>query len=296
MQGFVQSAAADLDSIGESPFVWLLLSSTLGVLAGAFIRFGFEDLLRPFVGSRLEARQVARKYTVPLLRSAEALERRINILVKSEADRWFETDEYFRLSTLYVFGEYLGWIRILEQSFGFLPFESSRKGKKFQKRLRGFFLALSSHTYFEEKAPEEAIGASSIARFKLTAIGEMMLTADQRKVIEYTNFVQKYRSDIEYRSWFADLAVFLEAATSEDPLRWDRLILMGANLRALIRFLDPHGAMVKRRKVYNLERLHHTDVIELLRARFPELIPAPKELDRLRAKYDDLRELASSES
>jgi hypothetical protein len=40
---------------------------------------------------------------------ALALERRINIMVRNEEKRWFSTDEYMRLSTLYIFGEYLGW-------------------------------------------------------------------------------------------------------------------------------------------------------------------------------------------
>lgn len=277
MAGFAQLTLPELGSIDSAPALFLL-GSLLGGVVGASIKFGFEDLLRPLVGTRREVRKVSRRYTVPLLRSAEALERRINILVKSEANRWFETDEYFRLSTLYVFGEYLGWIRVLEQSFGFLPFESSRKGKRFNDRLHGFFLALSSHTYFQKEASEEIVGNSSVARLKLTAIGEMMLTPDQGKVVKYTDFVQRYRRDIEYRAWFADLEAFLKAATPKDPLRWDRLILMGANLRGLICFLDPRGTMVKRRRAYNLELLHNPQLIDSLREEFPKLIPPPQEL------------------
>lgn len=269
-------------SLNQDPLLWLLLSSILGGIIGASIKFGFEDLLRPFVGSRREARRVVSKYTTPLLRSAEALERRINIMINNEAHRWFETDEYFRLSTLYVFGEYLGWVRIVEQSFGFLPFESSRKGGKFNRRLNGIFRALSSHAYFRTE-PEDAVGDSLIERFKLTAIGEMMIGVDQGKVIEYTDFVQRYRSDMNYKSWFADLEAFLEKATPSDSLRWDRLILTGAHLRVLICFLDPRGAMVPWRKASNLERLYHAQIIESLRRDFPKkLIRSPEELETAR--------------
>jgi len=270
------------ETVDQSPVLWLLLSSIIGGVVGASIKFGFEDLLRPFIGSRREARQLVSKYTTPLLRSAEGLERRINILVNNAEHCWFETDEYFKLSTLYVFGQYLGWVRIVEQSFGFLPFESSRKGSKFNRRLHGVFRALSSHAYFR-KDPQEAVGDSLIERFKLTAIGEVMIAADQGKVIEYTDFVQRYRSDGQYRTWFADLEAFLEAATPDDPLRWDRLILTGAHLRALICFLDRRGNMVHSRKASNLERLNHTQVIESLRRDFPDLIRSPEELAAARS-------------
>lgn len=273
--------AALSETAKESPIVWFLVSLGGGVL-GASIKFGFEDLLRPFVGDRREARRLVGKYTVPLLRSAEALERRINILVNNEEHRWLESDEYFRLSTLYVFGEYFGWIRIVEQSFGFLPFESSRKGSKFNLRLNGVFRALSSHAYFRGESEQE-VSDSLIERFKLTAVGEVMINADGNRVIEYTDFVQRYQNDARFRSWFEDLEAFLIAATPDDSLRWDRLILTGAHLRALICFLDKRGNMVRYRKVSNLERLHHTEVIESLRKDFPKLIRSPTELAKARS-------------
>ncbi len=259
----------------------LFLVSLGGGVLGASIKFGFEDVLRPFVGNRREARHLVSKYTVPLLRSAEALERRINILVNNAEHRWFETDEYFRLSTLFVFGEYFGWIRIVEQSFGFLPFESSKKGAKFNRRLNGIFRALSSHAYFRKES-DQAVSESLIERFKLTAIGEVMINADGNRVIEYTDFVQRYRSDGQYRSWFEDLDAFLRAANPDDPLRWDRLILTGAHLRALICFLDKRGNMVRFRKVSNLEHLHHPQLIASLREDFPDLIRSPEEIEEAR--------------
>lgn len=269
------------DTVDLSPILLLLFTSIVGGVVGASIKFGFEDLLRPFVGARREARQVVSKYTIPLLRSADSLERRINILVNNEEHRWLETDEYFRLSTLYVFGAYLGWVRIVELSVGFLPFESSKKGSEFNPRIHGVFRALTSHAYFREDP--KTVGDSSVERFKLTAIGEVMIAADHGKVIEYTDFVRRYRNDEQYRSWFADLEAFLKAATPDDPLRWDRLILAGAHLRALVCFLDPRGLMVPFRKVSNLKHLHHTELIESLREDFPDLIRSPEELAAARA-------------
>lgn len=281
MQGLPYPVLGPLSgSLDQIPvLLWLVLSSLVGGVVGASIKFGFEDLLRPMVGDRREARRLVAKYTVPLVRSAESLERRINILVNNEDRRWFEADEYFRLSTLYVFGEYMGWIRILEKSFGFLPFESSERGEQFNRCLNGVFRALTSHAYFRA-GPIDEVSDSLIERFKLTAIGEMMIAADGCTVIDYTDFVRRYRDDDEYRGWFSDLEAFLRAAIPENQLRWDRLILTGANVRALICFLDPDGELVKKRKASNLERLHRTELIESLRTAFPDLIRSPEELEK----------------
>lgn len=276
------------DTIDQSPVVGLVLSAIIGGLVGASIKFGFEDLLRPFIGWRRETRDVVRRYTAPLLRSAEQLERRINESINHESDHWFEQSEYFRLSTLYVFGEYFGWVRILERSFGFLPFESSKKGERFYKRLHGVFRALTSHAYFRKEVDQEKVGESGIQRLMLSAIGETMISPDQAQPIEFTVFATKYANDAQFRQWFLPLEEFLEKAHPEDPLCWDRLILTGAHLRALIRFLDPRGSKVRSRNVSNLHHLKHPEAIAELREDFPELIPSQQEIERERetAKVD----------
>ena len=93
----------------------------------------------PGLGWRRDTDRLVKRYTTPLLRATEALERRINILVRNQQKAWYPQDEYFRLSTLFVFGEYLGWVRLLEREFGFVPYESTRRGREFYRRLNGFF-------------------------------------------------------------------------------------------------------------------------------------------------------------
>jgi hypothetical protein len=263
------------DSFEQYTVAWLVISSLAGGIIGGAIKFGFEDVLRPMLGWRREAKQVVRRYATPLVRSAEALERRINILIRNEEKRWFEEDEYFRLSTLYAFGEHLGWIRIVERRFGFLPFESSRRGSQFNRRLNGIFRGLTSHGYFRKQDPE-AVDASTVPRLMLTAIGEVMTAEDGERVIEFTDFAQRYANDAQFRRWFADLAAFLVKAHPADGLCWDRLLLTAANLRALICFLDPKGRLVDLRPVVNLDLLSNNEVLALLKKDFPTLIPPPR--------------------
>ena len=263
-------------SFEEHTIVWLAISSIFGGIVGASVKFLFEDLLRPRFTWHRETAVIVRRYTTPLIRSAEALERRINILVRNHDQNWFEADEYFRLSTLYVFGEFLGWVRILERRFGFLPFESSKRGRQFNRHLNGLFRALSSHAYFRWHHDVNAVDKSQIPRLMLTAIGEAMREKDHGDaVLQFTEFLLAYARDPQFRRWFAEAEVLLRDAHPANSLKWDRLIATGANLRALIVFLDPNGTMVPLRDVANLDLLQHREVREDLATEFPHLMPAP---------------------
>jgi hypothetical protein len=180
-------------------------------------------------------------------------------MVRNEQECWFDTDEYFRLSTLYIFGEYFAWIRILERTFGFIPYESRSRGRELNFRLNGPFRALTSHTYFSGYVDPDSVGASQVPRLMLSAIGEGMTSTDDVPVT-FTDFLGKYADDMRLRRWFAELESFLSAVHPGDTIRWDRLIATGATLRLLIRFLDPKGNLVALRLPSNLELLAHPEV------------------------------------
>jgi hypothetical protein len=237
-----------------STAIWALIASVIGGIVGAGVKFTFEDLLRPRIGWRRDTQRVVSRFTTPLLRSAEALERRINNLVRNEDAHWFETDEYYRISTLYVFGEHLGWMRVIERRFGFVPIEAMRRGRAFTTRLYGIVRALSSFAYFREYQSAD-VGTSAVPRLMLTAIGEVMTAADHESVIEFTEFVTRYVNDPQFARWFAELDQFLRRAHPDDPLTWDRVLVAGAELRALLGFLDPKGRIVLRRPLANLDQL-----------------------------------------
>jgi hypothetical protein len=264
-------------SFQQYTVAWIVISSLVGGMIGAFVKFLFEDVLRPFFGWRRDTAAIVRRYTTPLIRSAESLERRINILVRNEQRKWFEEDEYFRLSTLYVLGEYLGWVRIVERRFGFLPFESSRRGRKFNRHLNGLFRALTSHAYFRAHPDTDAVERSVVPRLMLTAIGEAMRREGENDaVLGFTEFLLAYARDPQFRRWFADIESLLRSAHRSNPLCWDRLIAAEATLRALVVFLDPRGAMTASRKLANLELLVDEHVARALEEEFPHLVDTPR--------------------
>lgn len=260
-------------SFQQYTVAWILISSLVGGIIGAFVKFLFEDVVRPYFGWRRDTAAIVRRYTTPLIRSAEALERRLNILVRNEKCKWFEEDEYFRLSTLYVLGEYLAWVRIVERRFGFLPFESSRRGRQFNRHLNGLFRALTSHAYFRDHPDIDVVQRSAVPRLMLTAIGEAMRREGENDaVLAFSEFVLAYGRDAQFRRWFAEIESLLRTAHPADPLCWDRVIAAGATLRGLVAFLDPRGVMTAPRKLANLELLLNEDVARGLEKEFPRLV------------------------
>jgi hypothetical protein len=230
-------------SFQDRTVVWLLISTVLGGVVGSGITFVYQDVLRPWLSFRRDTERLVRTYTTPLLRATEALERRIDNFVANPGSAWYADDEYYRLSTLFVFADYLGLVRTLERQFGFVPIESARRGRRLQHRLNGFFRALTSWAYFGGSADPAAVEASAVPRFMLRAIGEAVTDPDEpRRPAEFTDFARRYDTDPQFRRWFAELDAFLRAAGADLPRT--RLIAAQANLRALMMFLDPKGVMV----------------------------------------------------
>jgi hypothetical protein len=155
-------------------------------------------------------------------------------------------DEYYRISTLFVFAEYLGLIRTLERGFGFVPLESEERGRRLQQRLSGLFRSPTSFAYFSGDANPARVEESAVPRFLLRAIGESVSDPEHpRRIMEFTDFVLRYGSDPQFRRWFAELDAFLRSASRQDDTRRQRVVATQANLRALLLELDPRGSLVK---------------------------------------------------
>jgi hypothetical protein len=263
-------------AINEHTALWLLLSSLIGGIVGAAVTFLFQDLLRPWLAARREARRVLSRYTMPLLRSAERLETRINILVRNADRDWYATDEYYRISTLYSFAEYLGWVRNIEREFAFVRLESVRRSREFTMRFNGLFRAMTSFSYFRWHPDPDAVGASEVPRLMCAGIGEVMTPHDGTDdVLDFSEFVDQWGNGARFTRWFRELDAVLRRAEQADGLCGDRLIVAAANLRALITLLDPKQRIVARRPLANLDRLRHDAIRQRLLLEFPALAPRP---------------------
>jgi len=69
------------DSFEQYSVAWILISAFVGGVIGSATKFLFEDVLRPRLGLRRDAKAVLARFTTPLMRSSETLERQINNFV-----------------------------------------------------------------------------------------------------------------------------------------------------------------------------------------------------------------------
>ncbi len=271
--------------LGQYTVGWALLTALIAVIGGfigAGTKFLFEGLLTPQVAQAREARRLLALYTTPLTRSAEALERLINNFIRNADERAYHDSEYYRLSVLYTFADYLAWVELVERDFGFVSLDSTRKTRTFKRRFYGFFRALTSQAYFRwadgrAGIDPAAVTGSAVPRNMLRAIGEVMVDdVAERRTKSFTGFSLQYSRDPQFARWFADLDRVLNAAEDGDSFARDRLIAAGANLRALVVTLDPKNRNDSPRHIENRRRIAHLEVRAELEREFPALIDTPR--------------------
>lgn len=255
-------------SIEEHSVLWVVLSAGVGGVIGAFLKYLFETVFATRYKQKVTARRLLRRYRFPLLRAADTLDRRLENMIRFIEKKWYEDPEedYYRLSTLYLFGSYLGWCKILED-MAFFEFESSdRKARAFSICFHRVYKTLTSFYYFSPITGNEVKGIeeATVPRFALTAISELMVkNAGENKdkvpqVWGFVEFSKRMEESVEFRKWFRYLenAILLNHSPSKSSARWNRLILVATMLRAFVAFLDPKGRHTAPRQIPYLKRIH----------------------------------------
>jgi hypothetical protein len=277
-------------SFQEHSIAWIVLSGVIG----AAVKFLFDEFLGPWLSDARAAAKVLRRYRYPLLRAADTLDRRLENFVRFADRGWFndKSDDYYRLSTLYVWGGFFAWAKILEDA-AFIDFLSSRRARNFSIHFYRTFKALTGFNYFPTEANQRLANQDDavITRLVLTAIGELMVTnraatADGKPaVLEFVAFTQKYPSDEAFKRWFGCVERFLGAINHDrnDP-RWNRLLVFATNLRIFVTYLDPRTRQHSGRSIPYLGHMHlevakrvrreielagHADLLPELRDRSP---------------------------
>ena len=264
-----------LRSFEEHSIIWIIISAGIGGLLGALIKFVFEQVLGPRLRSVRAAKVALRRYTYPILRAADTLDRRIENLIRFVDKKWFDDpkEDYYRLSTLYLFGRYFGWCKILENE-AFLKYEiSDRKARNFNIRFYRVFKGITGFDYFKDLKADEfedleadevsSIEAATVPRLALTAIGELMIKKHEGTeerlptVLDFVEFARDYKTSHDFKKWFSYLENVLSGlSNSMKNARWNRLVVFATNLRVFISFLDPRSRQTAPRQVYYLKYLH----------------------------------------
>jgi hypothetical protein len=249
-------------SFQEHSIAWIVLSG----LIGAAVKFLFDEFLGSWLSDARAAAKVLRRYRYPLLRAADTLDRRLENFVRFVDRGWFndKSDDYYRLSTLYLWGGFFAWAKIIEEE-AFIDYLSSRRARPFSVHFYRTFKALTGFYYFPVVAHQRLSNQdeSAINRLVLTAIGELMVTsrpatADGKPaVLEFGTFTQKYPSDEAFKKWFGYVEQFLGAIKHDRAdARWNRLLVFATNLRIFVTYLDPRTRQTAGRSIPYLAHMH----------------------------------------
>ena len=256
------------NSIQEHTVLWILVSAGLGGIIGALIKFVFETVVALRYQQSVTAKKMLRRYRFPLLRAADSLDRRLENMINFIEKKWYEDpqDDYYRLSTLYLFGSYLGWCKTLEDA-AYLEFErSDRSAREFSIRFYRVFKALTGFWYFSglDEGEIEGIEEATVPRLALTAVGELMLQnsgegKDQMpKLLGFVEFSRQLKESPEFRRWFGYLekGILTDHKPSKSSARWNRLLVVASILRAFVTFLDPKSRQTAPRQIRYLKRMN----------------------------------------
>jgi hypothetical protein len=185
-----------------------------------------------------QAVKLVARYRDPLLEAAFDLQSRLyNALSKTNTFRWHGNDDYFLPSTLFLVGQFFGWVEILRRDMLYDDIANIGEAKALLTKIKGIQGLFSETTgsYLDRRR---------IYRVEQRAIGEIMIDDTSvgrdgiafRTTIGYAKF-KRSLDDPHFSSWFKSFESGLDTPPrSDEP---DRLRAIQIALIDLIDFLDP---------------------------------------------------------
>lgn len=179
------------------------------------------------------------KYRDPLLRSTIDLQSRLfNICQRSFLQRFYHRSEaekdYAILNTLYVVGEYFGWVEILRREVQFLDLGDLETNRRLNELLVNITKAFGTN---------DLESTFRLFNGEQRAIGEIMLVprsfdgSTGYECMGYATFVEKMGTP-EFARWFSKLRKDIEKLANESDVSKERLIRIHDKLIDLVDFLD----------------------------------------------------------
>lgn len=172
----------------------------------------------------------------PILGAVQDLEFRLNNILhrdshpvlsekyeEGDIPGWSISYEYFVNSTLYLFGQYFAWIRMLQEELSFELFESQQEKDAFFDGIAEVASTLSSFP------PERYSSCSGedvqVFRLQQRAIGEIMIynESDNRRCLSYPDFLQELKKPQFYHHLEPLVVLLKDLQKPEDQCRWRRL-------------------------------------------------------------------------
>jgi hypothetical protein len=183
-----------------------------------------------------EAQRLVARYRDPLLQSTFDLQSRLFNVLRPGGFRGGRDPDYFRLSTLFVLAEFLGWMEIIRREMQFLDLGTTTSTKELGGKLEPVQDVLASTSrwrdeYYIYRGEQRAIGELMLVR-----LGETSSAGPRHECLGYASFVAK-QDDPHFAKWFGRLGEAIQHLPGQRP---DRLVEVQDALIDIIDFLDPH--------------------------------------------------------
>jgi hypothetical protein len=202
-----------------------------------------------------EADRLLRRYRDPLVWAAFDLQSRLyNIVTHDFLGKCLvqgneQEKEYALANTVYVVGEYFGWVELLRRDIQFMDLRDVRRNRELATLLD----AIS--TEFLNERPDTTF---RLFRREQRAIGEAMMTAPlsgARESLGFGAFVAR-QEDPAFSRWFGKLRTDVQLLANEPGLHLERIVAIQQVLINLLEFLDPtvqYFPETRRRRVRTAE-------------------------------------------
>jgi len=271
-----------IQSFKEQTFIWFLIAAVLGGLISAFFKFLFEGYLESKMKARWEDRKTLNELKFPFLRACNSLEKRIELVLKNNDTNWVDDkeDDYFYLSTLYQFGVFFGWIRVLEDK-AYLEFSNNQETKVFYRLFFNIMESFTGHIHFSKltDVPFDEKCKGTFQRLVVRAMGELMVSINPRdnsaqgyRMLEFTEFVTLMNESDKFKKWFGYLGNFLRnLEKSPKDLRWDRLLIIASFLSIMSKYLDPRNLQSSSQITTYFDVVQNPEVVESLKISYQKL-------------------------
>lgn len=222
-------------SFPEFSVAWLLLTTLVSALVSYVFKIAGEAAER-----RERVRQDTLRWANPILGAVNDLKHRLdNILdaaghdalregYNGQTPEWSVTYDYFMSSTLYVFGQYFAWVRLLQEEMNPEVFPSRQAADTFFRAVWNVADCLLEWPPTRYSCADKRRD-TQLFSFEQRAIGELFILrhpdTGRRWCMSYPDFLQK-KDDPQFVPHLEPLLSLLKnlSVDSEGDCRWSRLV------------------------------------------------------------------------
>lgn len=216
-----------LQQFEQYSIAWIFIMTFIGAIIGSGFRFIFDKLLHDRVNVRNSEKKALKEYTYSLKSTSESLYNYIKMYLL-DTRSYSSENNYFKLSLIYWFSAFFGWITFFENKCA--TEISNHKQKIIIRLIYHVKKSLNSFNYFGKIYPIDVLDKYSFHNMKIRAIGEIMMVGNG-KIASFIEFLDLYKNE-KNGIWFHFLDNFLRDVRESD-IKINRLYLMQINLLLL---------------------------------------------------------------